>query len=239
MKRRILSVLISLCLLFCASLTFAEDPDDEDWGDEDWGDEELDEGFDEEEEDVDFRTMGGYDIETFENNGFRFELTDDGEGAILVSYYGTEAEVVFPEIVNDLPVVAIATAMCVDNSVIQSIQIPGCIKSIGANAFAKCQNLRTVIIEEGLTLLDKCCFGGCPELIEVQLPDSLEIVDDFAFANCAKLEEIVFGTQLQSIGKQAFLMCASLSKVTIPGGDAVQIGDQAFDLCSENIEILN
>ncbi len=237
MPKRIIAALTALIVLLSVSFAFSDEWEDDEW-EEDFSDEELDEGFEEEEDRVDFRTMSGYNIETFECDGFRYQKTDDGKGAILVSYYGTESDVVFPDTLNELPVVAINTAMCVNNSVIQTLQIPGSVQIIGPNAFAQCPNLESVEIQEGLKTLDKCCFGGCPKLKEILLPDSLEIIDDFVFANCPRLQEIAFGNHLQSIGRQAFLKCASLSKVTIPGGEDVSIGDEAFGECAENLRIL-
>ena len=238
MLKRIIAVLLALFVLLCVSFAFSDEWDDDDW-DEDFSDEEIDESFEEEEDRVDFRTISGYNIETFESNGFRYQKTDDGTGAVLVSYYGTDSDVVLPEVLNELPVVAVNTAMCVNNSVIQTLQIPGCVQTIGPNAFAQCPNLESVEIQEGLKTLDKCCFGGCLKLKDIQLPDSLEVVDDFVFANCPRLKEIAFGNHLQSIGRQAFLKCASLSKVVIPGGDSVVIGDEAFGECAENLLIVN
>ena len=238
MPKRIIAALLVLFMLLCAPFALSDEWEDDNW-DEDFSDDEIEEGFEEEEDRVDFRTMSGYNVETFESNGFRYQMTDDGKGAVLVSYYGTESDVVLPDMLNELPVVAVNTAMCVNNSIIQTLQIPGSVQIIGPNAFAQCPNLESVEIQEGLKTLDKCCFGGCPKLKDIQLPDSLEVIDDFVFANCPRLQEITFGQNLQSIGKQAFLKCASLSKVIIPGGDTVRIGDEAFGECAENLLILN
>ena len=238
MLKRFIAAVLALGMLFCIPLSFADDIDDDEWFDEEFGDDELEEGFEEEADRVDFRTISGYNIQTFESGGFRYQLTEDGLGAILVSYYGTDSDVVFPETLDNLPVVAINTAMCVNNSVIQTLHIPGSVQIIGPRAFAQCPNLESVEILEGLKTLDKCCFGGCPELQEIMLPDSLEIIDDFVFANCPKLKAISFGNNLQSIGRQAFQKCASLSVVTIPGGDAVRIGEEAFGECAADLRIV-
>ena len=64
------------------------------------------------------------------------------------------------------------------------------------------------------------------------------MIDDFVFANCPKLKAISFGSNLQSIGRQAFQQCASLSTVTIPGGEAVRIGEEAFRECPEDLRII-
>lgn len=238
MLKRLIAAALALCFVFCIPFSLADDADDEELFEEEFTDDELDEGFEEETEKIDFRTISGYDISTFESGGFRYQLTDDGLGAILVSYYGTDSDVAFPDTLDNLPVVAINTAMCVNNSIIQTLHIPGSVQVIGPRAFAQCPNLESVEIFEGLKTLDKCCFGGCPELKEILLPDSLEVIDDFVFANCPKLKAISFGSNLQSIGRQAFQKCASLSTVTIPGGEAVRIGEEAFGECPEDLRII-
>ena len=110
---------------------------------------------------------------------------------------------------------------------------------VGTNAFANCRNLKSVVLQEGVTSLGTCCFGGCTELEKIVFPESLEVVSDFVFANCRKLQEIAFGRNLQSIGTQAFAKCAALSLVTIPGGSAVSIGTEAFSECAPDIRIIN
>ena len=240
MIRRIFAILLSLCVLFSAVFAFAEDDFDEEFED-DFGDEEFEDedSFEEGEEVVDFRTIGGYGIETEPVGDLIVQWLEDGTGAIVTGYTGTDPNLVIPDTVKDLPVVAINTAMCVCNPVIETLEIPGTVQSVGVNAFAQCPNLRSVVIHEGVTTLEKCCFGGCIFLTEISLPDSLVIVDDFVFAGDINLPEITFGSSLESIGKQVFFKCLALSKVTIPGGDSVSIGEGAFDECSEDLQILN
>ena len=81
MPKRIIAALLALFVLLCAAFALSDDWEDDDW-DEDFGDDELEEGFEEEEDRVDFRTMSGYNIETFECDGFRYQKTDDGKGRI-------------------------------------------------------------------------------------------------------------------------------------------------------------
>ena len=234
MLKRLAAFLAALGVLFSAVPSFAGEWDEDGW---DFGDDEA--GFDEEEETVDFRTIGGYNIQTYDAGDFRYELTDDGENAVLVAYKGLSPDVLLPETVNDIPVIGVNVGMCQWNSIIETLLIPGCIRSIGTNAFANCKNLKRVEIREGLTTLEICCFGGCDLLEEISFPESLETVYDCAFANCPMLHEIKFGSRLQSIGRQAFMYCAALSRVTIPGGDAVTIGEKAFDECADNLTIVN
>ena len=240
MIRQIFAVLLALCVLFSAVLCFADDLDDDDLDEDEDGIETLDDGYEEEEQTVDFKTVSTYNIETMTEGYFNLKMNADHTGAILTSYTGEDSEVIFPETVKDgIPVVAIDDGMCSDNPKIENIRIPGSIKTIGNAAFARCPKLKSVIIEEGVLSLGMCCFGGCPELTDVNLPNSIEIVDNFVFARCIALEEVVFGTELQSIGIEAFRGCINLRKITIPGGDNVSFGDRIFEECPNEVEIAN
>ena len=239
MFRRIFAVLLALCVLFSAVLCFADEwDDDEDWDDDDEF-ESFDEEYEQEEQKQAFNALSTYNIETITLDDFSYKLNDEGTGAILTSYVGEDAEVVFPSTVtDDIPVVAIDTGMCADNPKLVNVTIPGSIKTIGNNAFARCAKLETVVLEEGVETIGTCSFGGCAKLTDVTIPDSLTTVEMAGFAFCAELKEIAFGAGLEQIGMQAFAGCASLTKVTVPGGDGVVIGDRAFDQCPEEIEIV-
>ena len=223
-----------LAVLFSAVLAFAEDDDDDDWFDDD-------DGFDEEEDKRNLDTVSGYDTgEVFEYGDFCYQLTADGTGAVLVKYSHNQAELVFPEVVDDnKPVVEIAIGLCACDPVVESIVIPGTVKTIPNRAFATCPNLKSVVLQEGVSKLEMCCFGGCENLESVQFPESLEEIGNYAFAVCPKLKEIAFGANLNTIGDQAFFQCEELSKAVIPGGDKVAIGNMAFEMCAEDFQIVN
>lgn len=235
MKKRTAAVFLVLCVLFCGVTAGMSETEDD----------ILEESFHSalngpgsvEGLSASF-SVSGYNIPTFSDGDFKYRMSDDGETAVLVSYSGTDADVVFPDTVNGLPVTGIDTAMCLCDPTLESIRIPGSVQTIGIRAFAQCTSLKTVVIDEGVTKLDKCCFGGCTELEEIRLPESLEIVDDCAFASCDRLQEITFGSGLKSIGNMAFLKCSMLSRVILPGGDDVLIGQNAFGECADDFRIV-
>ena len=239
MSKRILAILLALCMLFSAVLSFADDMDDDDeFGDDEFGDDELDDDdFENEKDDKDFRTIAGYDTgEKFVCGDFVYQKTEDG-GAVLTNYSGTSDEVVIPDHVDGYPVLAIGAHMFAYNEKIRTVQLPEGILSIGNMAFFKCMNLQGIDIPEGITLIDECCFGDCQSLAEVHFPESLKEVGRFSFLQCLKLTEVSFGNSLTAIGPGAFQLCASLSKVSIPGGDNVSIEADSFLGCSPDLQI--
>ena len=239
MLRRILVILLALCVMLCAVFSTAfgsEDEDDWDtWDDE----EEFDDEFSEEEEKVDFRTIAGFDTgEKFDFGPYQYQLSEDGQFAVVISYTGDETEVIVPEKMDEYPVAEIGDFSFQDNPVVESIVIPAGVQSIGRSAFKGCANLKKVELSEGVTVLQYGCFGGCVALESVTLPESLEIVEDFAFAVCPCLKELNFGSNLKSIGMQALAYCAALDKVTIPDEENVEIASDAF-LNSPKAKVVN
>lgn len=236
LKKRILALLLALTVLFCGAVTFAED---DDWEDEDWGDEEFeDEEFEEEEGKTDFRTIAGYDTgEKFACGDFSYQLAEDGKSAVVISYTGTSGDVVIPDTLDGHPVIAVGEHMFQDNQVVETVQLPEGLQTIGNMAFFKCIRLRKIEIPEGITLIDQACFGGCDALEEVVLPDSLEEVGQFGFLSCSKLEAISFGPNMKAIGPGAFQLCASLKTVKLPGKDSVRIEADSFAGCAPDIQI--
>lgn len=232
-----MALFLALSVFFCGLAAFAEDWDDDDWDDDDeFIDDE--EEFEEEEGAVDFRTIAGYDTgEKFTCGDFLYQLTEDGEGAVVISYTGTSGDVVIPESMDEHPVVAVGEFMFKDNQVVETVQLPEGLQAIGNMAFFKCTNLKKIEIPEGITLIDQACFGGCEGLEEVKLPDSLEEVGQFGFLSCPKLREVAFGPNLRAIGSGAFQLCASLTKVVVPAD--VTIAEDSFAQCSEDLQIIN
>ena len=103
-------------------------------------------------------------------------------------------------------------------------------------AFYQCASLKQVTIQDGVTSIGTCCFGGDPMLADITIPETVETVEDFAFLACASLQEVSFGASLKKIGTSAFQMCAMLSRVTLP--ETAEIGENAFTDCSPNLEIV-
>ncbi len=234
LKKRLLALLLAAAVLFGFTFASADEwDDDEDFGDEEFFDED---GFDEEEGGTDFKTIAGYDTgEKYSSGDFIYQLPDDGEGAVIISYTGTSAEMVIPDTLDDHPVIAIGD-QAFNFLTIETVTLPDTIRSIGNMAFYQCASLRQVTIQEGVTSIGTCCFGGDPMLAEVTIPETVETVDDFAFLACVSLKEVSFGAALKKIGTSAFQMCATLSRVTLP--ETAEIGENAFTDCSPDLEIV-
>ena len=227
MRRRLWAILLALAVLFVFPAGLSEDDDEEFEFDDDPG------GFGY------FNELSGFDEanDNVECGDYTYQVTEDGDGAFIVKYHGPDPDVKVPDHMDNYPVVAIGDHCFEDFAVnILSVELPEGIKSIGVQAFATCENLKTLVIPEGVTTLDDRCFLGCKLLQSVTIPDSVVEVGDMAFAVCMGLEEVSFGAELERIGANAFQACQSLKKVTLPA-DA-EIGDNAFLACSPDLEII-
>lgn len=237
MNRRLPAFLLALSVLFCGMITLAGNAeDDEDFWDDEFFDEDL--SFEEEETRVNFKTIAGYDTEKLVSGDYVYQLTDDGAGAVIVSYFGTDENVVVPNMLDDYPVLAVGDFCFNYQQDIKSVTLPEGIVSLGNMSFFQCENLESIVIPDGVTKIDQNCFGGCKELTEVVIPDTVQQIGTFGFLACMKLKEVRLGTQIRDIGSGAFRMCSSLTRVTILGGDAVSMAEDSFAECSPNLEIV-
>lgn len=89
--------------------------------------------------------------------------------------------------------------------------------------------IKTIIIEEGITEIGHCAFMGNLEgvnggykdiellknLQTVVLPDSLEAIEDYAFSGCKNLTKVYFSDNLKSIGRYAFYK-TGVKQFTVP-----------------------
>lgn len=113
-----------------------------------------------------------------------------------------------------------------------SIFIPKTIVN-GSNAFLGSNNLKNVILQEGIKTIPNSLLCNLPGIEEIILPNSVEAISDYAFHSCANLKNIHWSSSLTSIYKQAFYNCDSLTHITLPDSVA-GIAENAFSY-SDNL----
>ena len=93
----------------------------------------------------------------------------------------------------------------------------GSVKIIGDRAFAPaCYWLGSIVIPEGVKVIDFGAFMGCSRLESVVFPDSLEIIDDSVFSNCQNLKKVELGANLKALS-QDFLISTHIKKIDYKG----------------------
>lgn len=111
-----------------------------------------------------------------------------------------------------------------------SIVIPDSVTSIGSFAFYDCESLISINIPYGVDNIEYGTFSGCKSLTGIKIPDGVTSIGDKSFSGCESLTSIVIPDGVTSIGEHAFLSCSSLASINIPEGVA-NIADMAFAWC--------
>lgn len=99
---------------------------------------------------------------------------------------------------------------------LETITVPGSVKSIGDFAFCQCESLKEVIFEEGeLESIGEYVFDLSNALEKAKLPDSLKEIGQGAFEGKAGLTELTLPKNIRKIEGRAFLN-TGITDVYIP-----------------------
>ncbi len=85
---------------------------------------------------------------------------------------------------------------------------------IYTSLFQKRQDIKRLVINEGITNTGAFSFMECKELEQVELPRSVTTISDVSFDWCIKLTSVDL-SNVEIIEDWAFNMCANLSSVTV------------------------
>lgn len=100
--------------------------------------------------------------------------------------------------------------------------------------FWKCEELKEVYLDEGITIVGKGSFEDCANLVKVVLPSTLKKIDSFAFASTGTKEiTIPEGIYLE---EEAFYNCIELETVIMPKN--IKMSIDAFGGCCNIKKIL-
>ena len=121
-----------------------------------------------------------------------------------------------------------------------SIIIPYGVTRIGDGVFTDCKSLKTITIPESVTSIGYRAFDACQSLESIVIPESVTKIEASAFENCSSLEDVVIPSSVSEIDDNTFQGCTSLRHAVIPEGVA-RIGQRAFLKCTslESINIPN
>lgn len=110
-------------------------------------------------------------------------------------------------------VVSIGKEAFYKNKNIETLEIPGTIKTIGEEAFEYCSHLKNIAFSPGLVKIEKEAFKACP-IEKIDLPNTVVSIGWRAFftANSniylkSKIKWVSIPESVKEIGKQAFCRC--------------------------------
>lgn len=149
-----------------------------------------------------------------------YELNHDGTGYYVSSIPQDDCptELVIASTHNKLPVVGIDEKAFKNNTIIESVKIPGSISFIESGAFEGCVNLKNVTIAKNSNLktIYGSSFANCTSLENINLPEGLTDIENGAFSGCTNLESIDLPDSLTDLGEGIFNQCTKLQSLTIP-----------------------
>ena len=118
-----------------------------------------------------------------------------------------------------------------NNSNVKTVVIEDGVTSIGNYAFTYCVSLTSITIPDSVTSIGYYAFFYCKSLTSITIPDSVTSIGNYAFFYCRNLTSITIPDSVTSIGNDAFSNCRSLTSITIPDS-VTSIGNDAFYGCS-------
>ena len=168
--------------------------------------------------------------------------TPDGTGTVIASgFCGANGDNVTYTLTDDGTLTISGTGDMSDyyyplapwfgNSQIKSVIIEQGVTSIGGRAFHSCGGLTNVTIPNSVTSIGYYAFNGCSSLTSVTIPDGVTSIGNETFRSCSSLSSVTIPNSVTSIGDQAFQYCENLTSVTIPAS-VTSIGSAAFYGCS-------
>ena len=100
---------------------------------------------------------------------------------------------------------------------LEEVVLPSTLTTIGAagsGVFQSCNNLKTIVIPESVTVLGKGSFQECTSLESINIPTGVTRIESDALRNTG-LKSVEFHEGVTYFGAQAFRDCKQLTEVTI------------------------
>ena len=90
-----------------------------------------------------------------------------------------------------------------------NVKVDGNNNEYGYSVFKGCTSLRNVIINEGVTVLDRILFG-CENILQINLPYTLETIVHNAFEGCSSIKELFIPSNVSATGTNILKGCEAI-----------------------------
>lgn len=212
MKRKILSIVFAIAMLFCCTSSFTASAAEEKTG------------------------LCGADITwvldesgklTLTGHGDMIDYTYSGNGAApWVSFRNQINNVVMSDGITSIGMFAFSSCTNIERFVVSKD-----LKKIGASAFYDCQKLTKFDIPSGVNFIGDYAFHRCYNIRSIDIPDGVKRIGAYTFHGCGAISELTIGSGVESIGEQAFVNCQSITSIDIPY-NTYSIAQNAFSGCN-------
>lgn len=157
--------------------------------------------------------------------------------AEIKKYVGADLdEIVVPTEINGVKIVGIGEDAYSEHNEIRDIIIPEGIEYISTRAFCCCESLLEITIPSTVKEIGTCAFSHCYELYTVHLKEGVKEIAFEAFCSCENLLEITIPSTVKEIDGCVFSHCYELHTVHLKEG-LLEIGWRAFWNCNKLTEI--
>ncbi|MBQ7810222.1 MAG: leucine-rich repeat domain-containing protein [Clostridia bacterium] len=166
--------------------------------------------------DIEFSFYESYDFSAFHYV--------ENQTVEITGYEGTDKDIVIPEEVYGFDVVGLRgrfETYGMNNADVNSVTLPGVVKSIPDECFSDFSGLTKITLESGVEKIGNSAFENCEQLSEINLADSIKTIGEKAFFNCGA-KSVTLGKNIEAIGDYAFGYSA-----TETGGAAIE----GFTIC--------
>lgn len=82
--------------------------------------------------------------------------------------------------------------------------------------FLNGNEVKDLIIPDGVTSIHNIAFDGCNNLTSVTITSNVNNIGYFAFRNCSSLTSLTIGNSVTTINDYAFFGCSELASITFP-----------------------
>ncbi len=214
MKKQILSIVLTLCMLLTVLPLTALAADAETW-------------------------TNGTQTYTLEDG----VLTITGTGEISIDWQYSLDRCSVTSVVICEGITGIDAYAFLECEALTSITIPNSVTTIAPWAFRQCSGLTSITIPNSVTTIGECAFSGCTSLTQINIDDGNTVytsIDGVVFSKDESKIIIVPGgrngaytipNNVTTIERNAFDGCSGLTSITIPNS-VTTIGECAFDGCS-------
>ncbi|MDO4971016.1 MAG: leucine-rich repeat protein [Bacteroidales bacterium] len=120
---------------------------------------------------------------------------------------------------------------------LSSIHLPPSVKTIDESAFGSCDGLSSVVLSPNLKILSVGTFA-LDALESVIIPEGMEVLDKDCLASNKGLKKVKLPSSLKVLGRGVFWECSELEEVNIPEG-VVEMGDYVFLRCPNLKDVYN
>ena len=160
------------------------------------------------------------------------------ERLTIYGYADSCAEIYANE--NDIPFAARSGSGTLGDNIVWTLDNDGTLTISGSGKmeieelppwYSMKDEIKQVVIKNGITSIGKCAFLMCGNLIEVSMPDSITEIGLGAFYDCDGLQEVELPKNVTTIDVEAFSCCDGLTDIECPDS-LIAIGDDAFSYCS-------